>query len=162
MDEVQPSTTNQSAQRESQLYEVPCEHQYEYVDKTMITLPQTITYDYASVDGPLKNDREPSEKPVITEKGDYVNEKPDIEDRDTHDDYVIKIPDTEDRNTPVHYVIKKTDTEDKDMHDDYVIKKPDTEDKDTHDYVIKKTDTEDRDTHDDHVVCDESYISVIS
>ena len=104
MDEVQPSTSNQSAQRESQLYEVPCEHHYEYVDKTAITLPQTITYDYAFIDATLKNDRV---KPVITEDEEYVNEKPDTEDRDTHD-----------------YVNDKPDTEDSDTHDDYVIKKP--------------------------------------
>ena len=94
MDEVQPSTSNQPAQRESQLYEVPCERHYEYVDKTAITLPQTFTYDYASADGTLsQTDREPRVKPVITEEGDYVNKKPDTENSDTHDDYVIKKPD---------------------------------------------------------------------
>ncbi len=93
-------------------------------------MPQTFTYDYASVDGTLENDRELRVRSVITEEGDYVNKKTDTEDRDTHDDYVIKIPDTEDRNTHDDYVIKKPDTEDKDMHDDYVIRKADTQDKD--------------------------------
>ncbi len=102
---VQPSTRDQSTQTESQQYEVPCARQYEYVDKTAMTSPQTFTYDYASIDGPLKNDRMPRVKPVITKAGDYVIKKPDTEDRDTHDDYVIKKPDTEDR----------------DMHDDYVV-----------------------------------------
>ncbi len=85
---VQPSTSDQSAQRESQQYEVPCEREYEYVDNTAITLTQAFTYDYASVDRTLKNDREPRGKPVITE-GDYVIKKPDTEDRDMHDDYVV-------------------------------------------------------------------------
>jgi hypothetical protein len=55
LNQLEPSNTNQSMQRISQHYEVPCERQYEYVDKTAIAPPKTFTYDYAFVDGPLKN-----------------------------------------------------------------------------------------------------------
>ena len=83
---AQPLTSNQPAQRVSRQYEVPCERQYEYVDKTAFTLPQTLTYDYASIDATQKYDRKPIGKLIITEEGDYLNKKPDTENRDTNDD----------------------------------------------------------------------------
>ena len=103
---VELSTSSHSAERESQKYEVPCKNQYEYVDNITITRPQTFTYDYASVDAALKNDREPRVKPVITEEVEYVNERPDTENGDTHNDYVIKKPDTEDTDTHDDYVVR--------------------------------------------------------
>ncbi len=102
---AQPLTSNQSAQRESRQYEIPCERQYEYVDKTSITLPQTFTYDYASIDATQKYDRQPIVKLVITGEGDYLNERSDTENRDTNDNCVIEKPDTQDRETHDDYLV---------------------------------------------------------
>jgi hypothetical protein len=45
-----------------------------------------LTYDYASIDATQKYDRKPIGKLIITEEGDYLNKKPDTENRDTNDD----------------------------------------------------------------------------
>ena len=56
----------------SQHYEVPCERQYEYVDKTAIVPPKTFTYDYAVFDGPLKSDHGTRVGLNRTGEDDYV------------------------------------------------------------------------------------------
>ena len=91
---IQPSHNNQPDEQ----YEVPCEHEYEYVDKTAIAL----NYDYASYDGPETNNETTREELNGIEE-DYVikndfmeasnipaNEKPEGKDEDTNDDYVIR------------------------------------------------------------------------
>jgi hypothetical protein len=92
-----------STQRESQQYEVPCEHIYEQIDETATAPPQTFTYDYAFVDGPLNNDQEASVEPdkigeedhlIENDAGDasyitVIEPRPDTEKEDAHDDHVI-------------------------------------------------------------------------
>ena len=62
-------------------------------------MPQTFIYDYASIDATQKYDREPKGKLVITVEGDYLNERPDTENRVTNDNCVIEKPDAQDRDT---------------------------------------------------------------
>ena len=91
----------------SQGHEVPCEREYEYVDKNAIAPSRTVTYDYAFIDGPLKNETQPrSQELNSTEEDDYVikndgrnatyitvtEPRSDTTKNDTHDDYVV--PDT--------------------------------------------------------------------
>ena len=91
----------------SQGYEVPCEREYEYVDKKAIASAKTFTYDYAFNDGSLKNEAQPrSQELDCTEEDNYVikndgrnatyitviEPRSDITKYDTHDDYVV--PDT--------------------------------------------------------------------
>ena len=103
---VSPLSNNQQlTQGEcSQGYEVPCEREYEYVDKTAIAPPKTLTYDYAFIDGPLKTETQArSQELNSTEEDDYVikndgrnatyitaiEPRSDTTKYDTHDDYVV-------------------------------------------------------------------------
>ena len=118
MNSLQPSASDQPTQRVSQQYEVPCEHPYEYVDKKAFTSPQTFSYDYASIDGLLRNGQQneierPNTDKEATYNGSYVIERSDTGEEGTHDE---------------GYVIKKTDSDEGDTQDGgYVIEKPDTE-----------------------------------
>jgi hypothetical protein len=85
---LQPSNSSQSTQRISQhIYEVPCEHHYEYVDKTAIAPPKNSTYDYASADRTLKYDREASVETHQTGGDDHVIKNDAEIMQETHDDY---------------------------------------------------------------------------
>ena len=102
------SPTNNSLQLNqgecSQQYEVPCEREYEYVDKNAIARYKTLTYDYAFVDGPLMTETQArSQELDCTEEDDYVIKndgrnatyiaviegRSGISKYDTHDDYVV-------------------------------------------------------------------------
>ena len=167
LDNIEPSTNDKPFQP----YEEPCEREYEYVNKTVFTLPQPFTYDYATGNKALKHDRESS---VATNKmashvikilqtgkdeienGAYVIERPDTEEGDIEDEgYVIERPDTEEDIQDEGYVIERPDIEG-DIHDEgYVIERPDTEEgRDIHDegYVIERPDIEERHTHDGNYV----------
>ena len=174
LDRIEPLTSKQSSQ-----YEVPCERQYEYVDKTAFTLPQIpFTYDYATADKALKHDRETKVTPertrgyVIersetgekgTHDGSYVIERSDTGEEGTHDgDYVIERSDTGEEgahDAAIGYVIERPDTREEDTHDGgYVIERPDTREEDTHDagYVIERPDTGEEGTHDGGYVIERS------
>ena len=136
LNSLQPSASDQPiTQRVSQQYEVPCEHLYEYVDKAAFTLPQTFSYDYASIDGLLRNGQQneiekPNTEKEATYNGSYVIERSDTGEEGTHDG---------------GYVIERIDTGEEGAHDEgYVIKKADSDEGDTQDggYVIEKPDTE--------------------
>ena len=88
----------------SQGYEVPCEREYEYVDKNAIARYKTLTYDNAFVDGPLMTETQArSQELDCTEEDDYVikndggnatyitviEPRSDTTKYDTHDDYVV-------------------------------------------------------------------------
>ena len=78
----------------SQGYEVPCEREYEYIEKNSIAPPKTFTYDYAFIDGPLKTETQPrSQELYYTEEDNYVitviEPRSDTTKYDTHDDYVV-------------------------------------------------------------------------
>ena len=131
LDSSQPSTSNQPTQRESKKYEVPyAGRANKYANKK--NLPQNFTYDYATVDGPLKNDRVPRGKP------NRAN--------------VIELPNTEKGEIYTGgYVIAKLGTMEVDAHDGgYVIEKPDTAEQGSHDgdYVIERLDTGEEGSHD--------------
>ena len=88
----------------SQGYEVPCEREYEYVDKKAIAPPKTFTYDYAFIDGSLKNETQ-----ARSQELDCTEE----------DDYVIK---NDGRNATYIMVIEsRSDTTKYDTHDDYEV-----------------------------------------
>ena len=91
----------------SQGYEVPCEREYEYIDKNAIARPKTFTYNYAFIDGPLKSETQARSRELrCTEE----------------DDYVIK---NDGGNATYITVIEpRSDTTKYDIHDDYVV--PDT------------------------------------
>ena len=101
LNSLQLSTSDQPTQRVSQQYEAPCEHPYECADKIAVTSPQAFTYDYASMDGPLRNGQQNVTERPNTEKGatcngSYVTERSDIGEEDTHDGgYMIERSDTE-------------------------------------------------------------------
>ena len=80
------STSNQSMPRGPQQCDIPCEQPYENVDRA------DFNYDYASQDGPLRNNGEERVDPDKT--GYYVNERRDTGKRDT-DDEAIGARDTE-------------------------------------------------------------------
>ena len=130
---LQPSASDQPT-RKSQQYEVPCEHPYEYVDKTGFTSPQTFTYDYASMDGLLRNGQQNETERPNTEKGptyngSYVTERPDTEEEEAHDGgYVIERSDAgEESAHDRSYVIERSYSNEGDTQDGgYVIEKPDT------------------------------------
>ena len=88
----------------SQGYEVPCEREYEYVDKKAIAPTKTFTYDYAFIDGPLKNETQPKSREL-----DYTEE----------DDYVIKNDGR--KATYITVIEPRSDTTKYDTHDDYVV-----------------------------------------
>ena len=88
----------------SQGYEVPCEREYEYVDKKAIASAKTVTYDYAFIDGSMKNETQ-----ARSQELHYTEE----------DDYVIK---NDGRNAKYITVIEpRSDTTKYDTHDDYVV-----------------------------------------
>ena len=59
MNESEPSTSNQPTQGDFEVYEIPNEHLYEYVDKTTFTSSQRFDQD-SSGDGSLRNNPEES------------------------------------------------------------------------------------------------------
>ena len=173
---IEPLTSKQPSQ-----YEVPCERQYEYVDKTAFALPQIpFTYDYATADKALKHDREakmttkraesyviarPDTREEGTHDGDYVIERSDTGEKGAHDGgYVIERSDTREEGThDGGYVIERSDTGKEGTHDgDYVIEKPDR-DGETYDrgYVITRPNIKETNQDDDYVIRDESTIPVV-
>ena len=161
--ELQPVSSNQST-RKSTLYEVPCERQYEYVDKRAMARPKTFIYSYAVFDGPQPN------KTTARVELNRIGQKKE----DTHDDYVI--PD----ESYVTAIESKPDAKKVETHDDYVIRdesyvtaiesEPEAKGEDAHDdyvirdesYVTQASPELKEDTHDDYVVRDESYVTVIN
>ena len=142
LNELQSSTSNRSTRTQSTLpsYEVPCERQYEYVDKSSLAPPKTFTYDYATFDGlPLHKNEAGSERDRIGQKK-----------VETHDDYVI--PD----KSYVTVLEAKYKAKEEDTHDDYVVRD------ESYVTVIDPTPESKEDTHDDYVVRDESYVTVIN
>ena len=152
LNSLQPSASDQPTQRVSQQYEVPWEHQYEYVDKAAFTTPQTFTYDYATMDGLLRNGQQneterPNTEKEATYNGSYVIKRSDTGEEGTHDGgYVIERSDAGGEGThDGGYVIERSDAGGEVAHDEgYVIEKPDSDERDTQDggYVIEKPDTE--------------------
>ena len=133
--ELQSSTSNRSTRTQFTLpsHEVPCERQYEYVDKTL-------TYDYATFDGLQLHKNEAGSEP------DRIGQKK----VETHDDYVI--PDT----SYVTVLEPKYKAREEDTHDDYVVRD------ESYVTVIDHIPESKEDTHDDYVVRDESYATVIN
>ena len=147
---LQPSNSNQSTQRISQHYEVPCERPYEYVDKTAIAPPKTFTYDYAVFDGPLKNNHGTRVGLNRTGEDDYVIKNDAKMTQETHDDYVVR------DQSYVSVIEPRPETKDEETHDDYVVR-----DESYVSVIEPRSETKDEETHDDYVVRDESYVSVI-
>ena len=187
--EHQPLSSNQSTGK-STLYEVPCELQYEYVDKTTMASPKTFTYDYAAFDGPQPNKtmacvelnrigqkKEDTHDDYVIRDESYVTaieSEPDAKKVETHDDYVIR------DESYVTAIESEPDAKKVETHDDYVIRdesyvtaiesEPDAKEEDAHDdyvirdesYVTEASPESKEDTHDDYVVRDESYVTVVN
>ena len=161
--EHQPLSSNQSTGK-STLYEVPCERQYEYVDKTTMASPKTFTYDYAAFDGPQPNKtmagvelnrigqtKEDTHDDYVIRDESYVTaieSEPDAKKVETHDDYVIR------DESYVTAIESEPDAKEEDAHDDYVIR--------DESYVTEASPESKEDTHDDYVVRDESYVTVVN
>ena len=95
MNEGEPSTSNQSTQEDSEVYEILNERLYECVDKTTFTSPQPFNHD-TSGNGSLRSNHKQSMELEKTRK--YVIQ-PETEEENAHDgDFVIKYPDTKERD----------------------------------------------------------------
>ena len=133
LNEGQSSSGNQSPQRQSPVYAEPGSPQYDYVNNAAFNLPQDVTYDYATVDPSLKNDR--SSTVESDRMGLYMNIREATDEGSTHDGgYVIGQPYTENgdiygHDTTGDYVIERPYTENGDIYGsdragDYVIERP--------------------------------------